>query len=84
MAKWTTTEFETRKDFLSQWRSCPELIVVRGLMNGRFGPQSLETVLDEFPQVYVENPWAGWSVLFVSSYRPQQHRFVVSEVIRGR
>ena len=82
MGKWTTTDFETSGDFLSAWGSCPELIVVRGLMNGRFGAQSLQTVLDEFPQVYVENPLAGWSVLFVGNWSSRQRRYVVVQVIK--
>jgi hypothetical protein len=81
MARWTTKDFETAKEFLSAWRSCPERVVVRGLMNGRFSPQSLQTVLDEFPQVYVGNPLAGWNVLFVCKWSSRQGRHVVVEVI---
>jgi hypothetical protein len=62
MSRWTV-EIETRDEFLRQVRRCPEMIVVHGRLHDRYGQQSLRTVLDEFDQVYVDNPVAGWCVL---------------------
>ena len=65
MSKWITASVATRTEFVRHLRRHPELIVVRGVLFGRYGSQSLRTVLDEFPEVYVENPVTGWSILLV-------------------
>ncbi len=65
MSRWTTLEIETKAEFLHQLRHCPELIIVRGVLHGRFGAQSLRTVLDEFDQVCVGNPTANWWALVI-------------------
>jgi hypothetical protein len=61
----TTIEIATKAEFLHQLRRCPEQIIVRGVLQGRLGSQSLRTVLDEFAQVCVVNPATNWRVLFV-------------------
>lgn len=73
MPRWFT-EIETRAEFVQRARDCPELLVVRGMLGRRYGPQSLRTVLDEQPQLYVENPVADWSALML---RRGRHSFEV-------
>jgi hypothetical protein len=63
MAIWTTVEIPTRKDFVHRFNREYELIIVEGRHRGLYGSQSLATVLDEYEQVLVSNPKAGWTVL---------------------
>lgn len=62
MAKFISVRRETRPEFLSRARKCLELVVVHGPMDARYGPQSLQTVLDKFTTVLVQHP-TGWTAL---------------------
>jgi hypothetical protein len=62
MTKWTT-QIPTRAEFAAQFRKCPELIVMWGVLDGRYGPQSLRTVLDTYSQVFIHNRREGWCAL---------------------
>jgi hypothetical protein len=71
MAKWQCS-ISTKDEFSSRLKRTPELIFVRGMLNGRFGLESLVTVLDEVQEAYVTNTQVGWSALVVcgSGKRP--------------
>jgi hypothetical protein len=48
MSKWTTL-IRTRSEFVAQFRKCPELVIVRGVLDGH--------------QVFIQNPTEGWCAL---------------------
>ena len=62
MATWYTA-ITTKTEFTSRLKLLPELVIVRGVLNGRFGPQSLPTVMDEFQEIFVVNAREKWSAL---------------------
>lgn len=76
MATWMS-EIGTKKAFANRLKRAPELIFVRGVMHGRFGLQSLPTVLDELAEVHVANWRAGWSCIV---QRRGRDRFWLFEV----
>jgi hypothetical protein len=76
MAKWQC-DIPTKREFIHRLERAPELILVRGVLHGRFGLQSLPTVLDEFREVFVTNTRFGWGI---SVLRSSRNRFVVTRL----
>ena len=83
MATWTS-EIRTKKEFANQLQRAPELILVRGVMHGRFGLQSLPTVLDELAEVHVANRRARWSCIVQRRGRDRFGLFEVGRAPIGR
>jgi hypothetical protein len=78
MAKWHCN-IPTKSAFIRQLGRAPELILVRGSLHGRFGLQSLPTVLDEFREVFVMNARVGWGTLVLRNSRNRLVRYTLSD-----